>query len=126
MTRPRVGTGVAPCEELGQSLQIALTSDQRVRGHGERADGVGRWHARVELRILLEHAPLQPAEVSTRLQPEFLVQPPSQLDIEVERLGLAARTVERQHRKALHALPQRLVPCQRERVTEHLVVPAEL
>ncbi len=116
---------VATREELGQRLQIALASDQRVRRYGQRARGVDGRNARVELGILLENAALQLTELRARLQPELVIEAAPELDVVVECLGLPAGPVERQHREALQALPQRMVSCHRERITEHLVVPAE-
>ena len=82
--------------------------------------------AQVERRILLEDAAMQLAKLCARLQPELVVHPPPKLGVVVERVGLATGAIERQHREALHALPQGLVSGHRERIGKHLVVPAEL
>ena len=81
--------------------------------------------ARLELGILLEDAELQRAQLHARLEPELLIQAAPELEVAVECLRLAAGAVERQHRDALQALPQGVVSSHRERLTEHLVVPAE-
>ena len=117
---------VARREEGIQRTQIALASDKRVRRHGEHAHGIHRRDARFELGILLEDAELQRAKLDTRLEPELLIQAVSQPAVVVERLGLTAGPVERQHCDALHALAEGVLSCHRERLTKHLVVAAEL
>ena len=117
---------VAARQERGQRIQIALAADKRVRRHGEHAQGL-----RQAGRSTRAPDPAggcggcNVAQLHTRLEPELVIQAAPQLEVAVECLRLPAGAVERQHRDALQTLPQGVVSSQRERLTEHVVVPAE-
>src|SRR5690348_1953168 len=59
--------------------------------------------------ILTEDRLLEPLQRWARLEPELIAQMLPQLPINVERFGLPATAVERQHQMAVHALAQRIL-----------------
>ena len=59
------------------------------------------------------------------LDPELLDQRPARVAVDVERLGLATRAVEREHELAAQALAQRVLGDQRLELADELGVAAE-
>ena len=57
----------------------------------------GRRARRVECDVLIEHGPLEVLELTARFEPELLDQHAPGVGVGLERLRLAAGTVERQH-----------------------------
>ena len=81
--------------------------------------------ARSSCRVLLQDAALELAEVRAGLEAE-LVQPSPDGRVEIERLGLAPRSVERVHRQRLRAFPERLLARQRQRFRQDIAPEPEL
>ena len=71
-----------------------------------------------------EDPPLQLAELLAGLEPELLDERRSRVAIRRERLGLAARAIQRQHQLAREALAQRMRPDRRRELPDQLGVPA--
>ena len=91
-----------------------------------RASAPRTWRsaAQVERRILLEDRPLEPLELLARLQSQLLRELAAGLAVGVERLGLPAGAVEREHQLAAQALPQRMLGDERLELADQLGVAA--
>src|SRR5262249_32410920 len=96
-------------ERVDQGRKLALAADEhfaatavrlrRARCRRRRADGIGR-------RILVEDRLLELLEPATRLDAELLDEhAPSHL-VRLQRVGLTAAAVEREHQLAAEPLPQ--------------------
>ena len=107
--QPHVGVG----EQLGGGQEVLVAAEQRRRRHGQRGGehglhgGRGR-HGRVELerRILGEDRRFEPLELRARVQAEILDQDVAGAAVGVERVGLAAGAVEREHQLRVQALAE--------------------
>ena len=92
-----------------------------------RAGCAARRRGRVgERRVLAQDRRLQLAQRGARLEPELLDQQLAPGAVDVERLGLAAGAVEREHQQAARALAQRLGGHQLLQVGQRLRVAAAL
>ena len=63
--------------------------------------------AKVERRIVIEDGPLEVLQFPTRLNPELAVEDLASLVIDVERVRLAPRAIEREHQASRERLAQR-------------------
>ena len=63
---------------------------------------------RVELGRLVEHLLLQPPQLLARLEPQLVGQEAARVAVDRQRVGLAARAVEREHELRAQALAQRV------------------
>ena len=97
-----------PMEQLAQVLELALAPDERAgRGRQPRA-AAGRRRA-VERGVVLEDPALEGLELLAGLEPELLDEAAPRLLERLERVGLAAGAVERQHQLGREALAQRVL-----------------
>ena len=88
---------------------------------GER--GARRLLARgLERRVLAQHRLVQPPQLRARFDADLLDQGGARLPVGLERLGLAARAVEREHPLRVQALAQRLPREQGLELRQHLAV----
>ena len=71
-----------------------------------------------------EDAPLQLGELLARLEPELVDERRARVAVRRERLGLAARAVQRQHQLPGEPLAQRVVADGRRELADELGVPA--
>ena len=69
---------------------------------------------------------LQGAQLRRRLDAEALHEPPAGIAVDLERLGVAARAVEREHVLAAEALAQRMLGTERLELADERGVAAEL
>ena len=91
-------------------------------GRGGTATGRGRrrlGQQQVERRILREHRALELLQLATGLEPEVLHQRPPGVAERVERLGLAAGSVEREHQLRVEPLAVRVLGDQRLQLAGH-------
>ena len=79
---------------------------------------------KVERRVLGQDRLLQATELDARLHPDLLDQHGARLAVGVQRLGLAAGAIERQHALRVQPLVQRMRADQRLELADHLVVAA--
>ena len=103
---------VQNARDLGE---LVLASDERRRGRGEIAaapavDGDGG-----DRGVVREDRLLEPPELRPRLEPQLVGEHAPRLLERLERVGLAAAAVERQHQLPPEPLPEGVV---RERRTE--------
>ena len=71
---------------------------------------------------MLEHGPLELLELAPGLDPELLDKHPARLGVCLERLGLAATAVQRQHQLRARALAQRVLRDERPQLADELRV----
>ncbi len=116
---------VSPGEEVGQLGELRLAAYEEADRRGQRfvcrTEGVGV----VQARVVAENLLLQRAQRGARLEPELVAQRMSERVVVLERVGLSACPVEREHRLCVQPLAQRVVGGEREDLTERLVVTAE-
>ena len=109
-------------EHPAQTAELDVTTDETRGGrrelHGRRSlrgGGPARDHRllQLELRILLQHPPLELAKPRRGLDAELLVERTAEVLVAGERLGLAPRPVEREHLLGMQTLAQRVAPQER-------------
>ena len=81
---------------------------------------------RVECRILAEDPCFELLQRPARLEPELAAQPAGAPPVCVERVGLAAGTVERKHELLEQVLSKRMLGDERLQLGDELAVPPEL
>ena len=101
--------------------------DQQVPGAGRRRPARGRGlgvrrGGQVERRILGEDVVVQAPEVGSRLDADLFHERGARVAVGLERLGLPAAAVEREHPLAVHVLAQRVLGGQRVELADHLGV----
>ena len=69
---------------------------------------------------------LEPLELRSRLDPQFLDEPVSSLLIRLESLRLTARAIEREHQLPARGLAERVLPHERLELTDDVAVATEL
>ena len=106
--------GASPAPESAQLRKLGVAPDQR---------GASRLLPRgVERRVLAQDRLVQPAQVRAGLDADLLDQRGARFAVGLQRLGLAARAVERKHALCVQALAQRLPAQQRLELRQHLAV----
>ena len=118
--------GAGPHQQLAYLLQLALTADQVAGGGGQRRGrrlGAGR-PVGVELGVVREDHALQPAQLGARLDPQLVDQHAPALAHDLQRLGLPAASVERDHQVPAQPLAQRLFGHQRPQLPHEVGVAA--
>ena len=114
--------------------QEECTGNDRESGAAEqtRAPFFGRGRCasrergrRIEFRIVLEDRLLELAELAARLQPELIGEQVPAAAVDVERVRLPSRAVEREHQLRPPAFPERIVANKRLEFGDQLRVPAE-
>ena len=105
----------APISASSPSRPIVALAGARQRRlqHGGRSLGV-------ELGIVGEDHRLELAQLRPGLEPELLDQEPPALAHHLERLGLAAGAVEREHQLAAQPLPERVLGDQRAQLADEI------
>ena len=93
------------------------------RGRGRRR-GVARRDRETQRRIVAEDGVLHRLEFRSWLHAELAVEHLSSLAIDIERLGLSARSIERQHQAGLECLAQGHLRDEAPQVRHELEVPA--
>ena len=116
---------VTAAQDPGQSLELALAADQRVRRDRERGCGGPFAGPELECRVLLQDEPFERTQLRPRLEPELVVQAPPQRRVALERVRLAAGAVEREHHELLEALAKRVLVRDHLRLGEQRVVVSE-
>ena len=101
---------------------LAAAADER--GHGRRQIGPAPGARAVERGIVHEDPLLEPAELLAGFEPELLDERRACVLVRRQRLGLAARPVERQHQLPGEALAQRVGPGDRGELSGELGVAA--
>ena len=102
----------------------AATGDARaLSGEGARGGGGSGW-APAERGVLFEHGPLEAAQRRAGLDPELRDQLPASVAVGGERVGLAARAVQREHLLAAQPFAQRMLRRPARRARRALGVPA--
>ena len=110
----RARAGASPAPETAQVRKLGVAPDQR---------GAGRLlPRRVERRVLAQDRLVQPPQLGAGLDADLLDQRRARLAVRLQRLGLAARAVEREHALRVQALAQRLLRQQRLELRQHLAV----
>ena len=100
---------VVASEQRADLGQLALAADRRVRRRRERRGQRVGHRLGVELGVVREDHRFQPAQLRPRLEAELVDQEPPSLAHRLERVGLPARAVEREHQPPAQALPQRVL-----------------
>ena len=119
---PDTTTATAPAASAAATA-AAATVRRPLTGHA----GDHRWASAARRgRVLLEDALLEVAQRGPGLQPELLVEPPPSLGEDLERLGLPAAAIEREHELAAQALAQRVLVDQRDQLREVGTAESEL
>src|SRR5262249_57763871 len=72
--------------------------------------GDGRRGCALETRLLAEDGAVEPLQRRARLDAELVDECAPGVEIRLERLGLAARAVERQHQLAAQPFAERVLP----------------
>jgi hypothetical protein len=127
---------VHPVERLlGGGTERLRIAGRQLETAREHRDGAPRLAGRrlpelaplrgAERRVLREDLLLELLQGGARLDPELVDEPPAALLEDVERLGLTARAVERQHQLCAAPLAVRLGPNQRLEFCDGLGVPPE-
>ena len=145
-----LGAGAVPLEHTGDRLDRLLhraperlgvpraAERQHVRGHHRDGlarlprGGLGRLRRRLlgrrrpelERGVLREHGALDPLELRARLEAELLDQRLARVLVDLQRLGLPTRAVEREHQLGAEALPERMRRRQRLELRHELGVAA--
>ena len=96
----------------------------RVGGTGSRLVAATGAAGACEVGVLGENGLVQLTQLGSRLEPELLDQQLARAPVDLERLGLAATAVERQHQLALKPLAQRFLHDRRLQLADQVVVSA--
>ena len=116
--RERLGDrqqGLEPISRRGSDEQRALHRSDRPRSRA----------LQLERRILRQDAALELVQRRRRLDAELLHERLARPPVDVERLGLASRPVEREHQLPTETLAQRMVPHERFELRQHGSVASE-
>jgi hypothetical protein len=97
----------------------------RRRSVGYELGGNLRLGGLVESRLLRENRLLESPQMRARLHPELVGEQPPASPIDLERLRLPVRTVERQHQLAAKTVAQRVLGDERIELGNQRLVPAE-
>ncbi len=97
-------------EQRRDGVELPLPADEagRERGQRDRRDwGRPRTCRRLEVerRILVEHAALEPLQLGPGLDAELVHEDRASAAVGLQRVGLAARAVQREHQVRVQALP---------------------
>ena len=84
-----------------------------------------RWSLRLQRRILPQDRGLEPLQRRRRLDSELVDEAAARLLVELERLGLPPRAVERDHELAAQALPQRMLGDERLELSDEVGSPPQ-
>ena len=107
---------VDPADQRGQ---FALAADEvAARPPAGLCDRLGQ----VELRVLPKDRVVERTQLRSRLDPDLLDEGAARLAVGLQRVGLAARPVERDHPLGVELLAQRLLGDQRLELGDHLAV----
>ena len=122
---PRLG----PLEQRAQRRELARAADERERRRRHERPGQRRACAsgaarELERRVLGEDLPLELPQRRARLEPELVERRP-RVAVGLERLGLPARAVEREHQLPAQPLAVRMLGDQRLELADELGVAAE-
>ena len=117
-------------QQRGDRIQLGIAADQVGRARGERGarDGgcaPGRRRRELERRILCQHRGLEPLQLRARLEPQVVHQHAPGAAERVERVGLAAGAVQRQHQVCVQLLAIRVLGDQRLELGDRSGVLAE-
>ena len=94
--------------------KLGVAPDQR---------GAGRLlPRRVERGVLAQDRLVQPPQLGAGLDADLLDQRGARLTVRLQRLGLAARAIQREHALRVQPLAQRLLRQQRLELRQHLAV----
>ena len=103
-------------EQLGGGLEVLVAAEQRRRreraaARRRRGGGAAPARRRVELerRVVGEDRGLQALELAARVEPEVLDQRVAGAPVGLQRVGLAAGAVEREHQLRVQALAVRVL-----------------
>ena len=102
-------------QERGDLAQLVLAADERRRRRGQIAAAPADDRDRGDRGVVGEDRLLQPPELRPRLEPQLVGEHAPRLLERLERVGLAAAAVEREHQLSPQPLPEGVV---RERRTE--------
>jgi hypothetical protein len=120
----------APRELRRERLRLAADHDGQPPRDERGGDllevlPAGRRPLAARRRLVAEDRGVQALEQRARLDAELLHEHGAARAVDLERLGLAARAVEREHQLAAKPLPQRMLPDERLELADELGVPAE-
>ena len=97
-----------------QPAQLAVAADQRRRARGvELARQLGDDRHDVERRVLAQDRLVQPPQLGPRLDADLLDERAPRVPVGLQRLGLTAAPIQRQHPQAMQPLAQRVLGQQR-------------
>ena len=118
-------------EQRRRGVEVGVAADQRVgrrrqRRHGNRSRPPSLGQQQVEPRILGQHRALELLELAAGLEPEVLHQRAPGVAERVERLGLAAGPIQREHELRVQPLAVRVLGDQRLQLAGHRDVLAQL
>ena len=116
------GPGECVLEARNELGQLGLAPDERAAGRVGGRLGTGH---EVERGILSQDCLLELTQGTAGVDPELLDQHPARLLVDLERLRLTARPIERQHQLAAQALPERVLGNERLELADELGVAAE-
>ena len=120
---PLVATAAtAPATASAAIAGTAKRARRRRAGPDAAMPGPGR---QLQIRLVAQHGLLQPAQVRARLEPELVDQRPPRVGVGLERLGLPAAAVQREHQLRAEPLPQRVARDQRAQLRDQLGVTTE-
>ena len=68
-----------------------------------------RWHHALEDRVVLQDRLMQAPEILARLQAEIVQQNATRLPVDLERVRLTPRAIQREHHLSPQPLPQRML-----------------
>ena len=111
-----------PVEQRGDRGQVVVPADEA----GELGRHVGPAHRGPRLRGGPQHPQVDLLQRGGRVDAELVGQPPADVLVRGERVGLPAGRVERADLLAADALAQRVIPGQGLQLGQHLGVAAEL
>jgi len=116
------------CGLLAKGVRVTLAGDERdEHGHEltrERraAHGTG---GDVEIRVVAQDRALEPLQLLARREPELLVEQTAPFAVNLKRLGLPPRAVEREHQLSAESLADGVVAHERLELSDHAGVRPE-
>ena len=102
---------------------LARRRDRRSARRSDLRRLLGRLE--LELRLLHEDRPLQPLEGGAGVEAELVPEQPADVAVGIERGGLTAGAVQREHQLPAHAFTKRLGGDERLELGDELLVPSE-
>ena len=124
----RAGEGDEPralvAEQRADRRELEAAADERRGGHRQRLRRAGRRFRSGEARVLPEDRPLQLLQGRARIEAEILREGLAGFAIDLERVGLAAAAVEREHPLLEEPLAIRLLGRERFELGDDGVVSA--